>query len=208
MFIEKPATTRSIALRKPIHGVGINDSSYLVHLMNNNRVVNRCPYYKTWENMISRCYRANGKETLPTYEECYVSEEWLVFSVFRKWMAKQDWKGKQLDKDIKVIGNKIYSKDTCLFVTKQINLLLNDRKAARGSCSQGVSKKKGTEKYVAQCGVNGKPQHLGYFSTDKEASKTYRAFKKALIKIIANEPENSGIKNHLLQHADLYQEQV
>ena len=111
-------------------GVGINDADYKVEL---KRVVGRvngkpireidwiCPFYYKWRNMLVRGYSRKLKDRHKTYEECYVCEEWLRFSNFKAWMEQQDWEGKQLDKDLLVIGNKLYSPSTCCFVSRQVN---------------------------------------------------------------------------------------
>jgi hypothetical protein len=41
---------------------------------------------------------------------------------------------------------------------------------------KGVSLKKSTKKFVAQCSVNGKSQHLGFFPTAEAAHAAYVAF--------------------------------
>ena len=75
----------------------------------------------------------------PTYKGCSVSEEWLRFSNFKRWMEKQDWDGKQLDKDILFEGNKVYSAETCVFVTSVVNSFTSDSGAKRGEWLIGVS---------------------------------------------------------------------
>jgi len=104
-----------------------------------NGKVQVCPYYACWNNMLVRCYSRSYLQRHPTYEGCSVEESWLTFSNFKAWMKQQDWKGKFLDKDILVLGNKVYSKDTCLFVSTAINNLLTDCRKSKGSCSLGVS---------------------------------------------------------------------
>ncbi|AUR92613.1 winged helix-turn-helix DNA-binding domain protein [Vibrio phage 1.174.O._10N.261.55.A8] len=77
--------------------------------------------YKTWVNMLGRCYDQKYQTRCPTYVGCSVCKEWHNFQNFAEWMATQDHDGKQLDKDIKVEGNKVYSPDTCTFVTPADN---------------------------------------------------------------------------------------
>ena len=47
--------------------------------------------------------------------------EWHNFQVFAKWFDENYMEGFQLDKDIKIEGNKIYSSGTCLFVSPTNN---------------------------------------------------------------------------------------
>lgn len=137
-FVEVAATSHSFSRRKPVHGVGINDAWYVTH-QEIDGVRSRCPFYVQWANMFVRCYCEKSIARSPTYKGCSVSDEWRVFSVFRKWMETQDWKGKQLDKDLLVSGNKVYSSSTCMFVSPAINCLLSSSEAIRGEFPQGVT---------------------------------------------------------------------
>ena len=106
-----------------VYGVGINDADYVVQKFETIGYVSgkkkqkrvwRCPYYRVWTHMLERCYDVKRQERQPTYKDCSVSTEWLTFSVFKSWMEKQDFEGKQLDKDLLIEGNKIYSAETCV----------------------------------------------------------------------------------------------
>lgn len=130
-FIEIPARKNSLVQRKPIYGVGINDSPYIVTPVIDGKKL-WCPYYQAWVNMMARCYSDKHKKKYPTYIGCSVIKEWRLFSNFRRWMVTQDWQGKQLDKDILVVGNKVYSPDNCMFVTMETNNLVLDGSTIRG----------------------------------------------------------------------------
>jgi hypothetical protein len=119
-FIEKPASKKSIAFRKPVHGVGINDADYEIHPTINGKKA-MCKYYRSWHSMLERCYSKKVQARQPAYKGCTVCDEWLTFSNFKSWMIKQEWQGKALDKDIRVKGNKVYSPETCMFVTAKEN---------------------------------------------------------------------------------------
>ena len=76
-----------------------------------------------WRSMLQRCYMQN--ESQKTYIGCSVVNEWHNFQNFAKWFElnwPKDGGLYELDKDIKVKGNKTYGPDFCLFVTKQENL--------------------------------------------------------------------------------------
>lgn len=77
--------------------------------------------YKTWASMLQRCYDKKFQAGNPTYTDCSVDPEWHNFQNFAEWMSKQDYRGKELDKDIKVKGNEVYSPETCMFVTQAEN---------------------------------------------------------------------------------------
>lgn len=85
--------------------------------------------YKLWSGMFIRCYDPQTHKTHPTYKDCEVDERWWNFQTFcwdiLKLKNYDHWRKSQsayhLDKDIKVKGNKLYSKDTCMFVTAREN---------------------------------------------------------------------------------------
>lgn len=194
-------------MRKPICGVGINDADYVVKPKINGKQI-WCPIYKIWKNMLERCYDKKRHAKNPTYIGSTVSESWLTFSNFKKWMESQDYLGKELDKDIIVPNNKHYSPETCVFVTSEINLLLTDCGATRGKYPIGVSFSKGNNKYVAQCSVNSKHKNLGYYNTPEEASQVYNKFKVNHIRKVALEQDDDRVLNGLFEHAKLIENKI
>lgn len=91
-----------------VYGVGINDADYPVSARDENGKEWRCPFYKTWKNMLARCYSPAFQRNQPLYKGCSVDERWHRFSHFKSWMLEQDWEDKQLDKDRKFEGNQVY----------------------------------------------------------------------------------------------------
>ena len=184
MFIEKPANHNSLRQRKLIHGVGINDAPYIIRpLINGKKVM--CRYYSVWHSMISRCYCKKTQQKSPTYINCSVCDEWLLFSSFKSWMKNQNFKGMCLDKDILINSNKTYSPEFCIFVTQEINNLLLDNPSIRGDHYTGVSFDKARGKYSSSCKRNGKRVGLGRFNSPEEAFKAYKKFKYEVIKEVA-----------------------
>ena len=205
-FIEIPASSNSLLQRRPVCGVGINDSWYATSLKKNGKNY-RCPFYTRWKEMIRRCYSEKFKLAKPTYEGCSVCDEWLTFSNFRKWMKTQDWEGKELDKDLIIAGNKIYGPDRCVFVSVNLNRLLTDNAASRGDHPLGVRFHKSTMKYIADCNIDGKAKYLGLYNTAKQAEYAYLSFKsKLLIEISKGEEalSNKDIQSALLRHAEIF----
>lgn len=90
--------------------------------------------YKCWNHMLSRCYNSKDK----SYKRyggrgVLVCDEWLVYQNFASWYEDNyptDGKKYQLDKDIKIDGNKLYSPDACMFATPAENSI----KALAKSC--------------------------------------------------------------------------
>ena len=139
-----------------VYGVGINDAGYpVVEKSRKGRGSSnkwKCPFWVKWSSMLERCY--SGKHH--PYHSTYVCDEWLTFSNFKSWMEKQDWGGKELDKDL--LGNgKLYSPDTCCFLPKEINTFLID--CNRPLCG------------VTQAGNKFKARCINPFSLNKESSR-------------------------------------
>ena len=151
--------------------------------------------YSVWTNMLNRCYSDKYQKKHPTYKDCYVCEEWLNYSNFKKWYDDNyyeiDGEQMDLDKDILVKGNKTYSPNTCVFVPQNINTLFIKRNKARGKYPIGVYKPNNSNKFIAQCNTfyNGKKQqkYLGLYNTIDDAFNAYKQFKEAEIKQIAEE---------------------
>ena len=148
--------------------------------------------YDTWHDMLRRCYDTKSHEKRPTYIGCEVYEKWLNFQTFAEWYEKNYYEIPDqimnLDKDILIKNNKIYSPDTCVFVPQNINKLFIKCNAIRGDLPIGVVYNKHVKKYEARCRIKGlKTKHLGYYDTSEEAFLAYKNFKENYIKQIANE---------------------
>ena len=198
MFPIKPINKMSLSQRSKVFGVGINDADYLT-TPKINKIQYICPFYAIWKNMLRRCYDSNFHVRQPTYKDCIVCNEWLLFSNFKKWMELQDWKGMQLDKDLLSQGNKTYSPDLCLLVSHKINTLLCNAPATRGSTPQGVSIIQ--NKYiVARCNIGGgNVIYLGTYKTVDAAFNEYKKFKYSIIASVA-ETQKEPIRSALLKY--------
>ena len=181
-----------------VHGVGINDADYVVKpTINGKRLV--CPYYEVWHSMIGRCYYHKYQERQPTYKGCSVSPDWISFMNFRKWMMRQDWLGKQLDKDLLVVGNKVYSPSTCVFVDQITNGFTNTNGRSRGEYPLGVRFHKPSGRFEARCGnpFTKKVEHLGYFTCPNEAHLAWKARKHELANQLADLQTDERVANAL-----------
>ena len=153
----------------------------------------------TWRSMISRCSkeRKNGKDR--TYAECKVCEEWLVFGNFKEWMDSQDWQGKQIDKDILIPGNKIYSPSTCVFVDHRTNSFLTDRRSKRGEWPIGVCFDKHSGKFRAHCGnpFTSKSEKIGRYLDPQEAHLAWKKRKHEFACMLADMQTDERVSSAL-----------
>ena len=195
--------------KKMVHGVGVNDADYVVKKSETIGYVDGkrkkkevwvCPYYRAWGSMLKRCYSDKFQESFPTYAGCSVSEEWLTFSSFKSWMEKQDFEGKQLDKDLLFEGNKVYSAETCVFVNTMVNTFASDRGAARGEWLIGVDWDKRREKFRSKCSnpFSGEQEYLGYFTCEQQAHNAWQVRKLELARLLAAEQEDPRVAKALI----------
>lgn len=195
--------------KKLTYGVGTNDADYVVMKhetigyvdgKQKRKKVWGCPYYQAWMDMLKRCYSAKFQEVYPTYKGCTASDEWLTFSRFREWMVAQDWKGRHLDKDLLFEGNKIYSAETCVFVTPSVNTFANDCGASRGAWLIGVYWNKASEKFLAKCHnpFTKKREHLGLFACEQQAHEAWQKRKLELAHELAAEQTDQRVAKALI----------
>ena len=157
----------------------------------------RCMVYAKWQGMLQRCYDEKLKLKSPTYRDCTVCDEWLIFSNFKAWMDNQDWKGKELDKDLLFAGNKIYSPETCCFIRREANNFIREVSATRGDYPIGVSFNKERGKFKASCAdpINKKKKHIGYFTCPNEAHLAWKKFKHQMSCVLAGmESDKRAVK--------------
>ena len=146
--------------------------------------------YMLWQSMLKRCYSDVCKKKQPTYEGCEVSDKFKSYEYFYEWCHEQVGfgnEGWQLDKDLLVKGNKVYSENTCVFIPTEINSVLIKCTATRGEYLIGVCWHNTNKAFRAMVSKNkGKPENLGYFNTEIEAFNAYKQAKENYIKELAN----------------------
>ena len=146
--------------------------------------------YILWKHMLERCYSDAFKKRCPTYEGCEASYKLKSYEYFYEWCNKQvgfGVDGFELDKDLLIKGNKVYSESTCVFIPKEINLALSTKKSQRGESLIGVYWCKRDKAFKAMVNKNkGRSECLGYFKTELEAFNAYKQAKESFIKEQAN----------------------
>ena len=139
--------------------------------------------YTKWKGMLRRFRDKKYLQKHITYRETSSDTNWHNFQIFSEWF-EQNWKSWmdsswQLDKDILIKGNKIYSPETCCFVPQEINKLFTKNDKFRGDLPIGVSRTKGG----FSANLNGS---FKTFNTPEEAFKAYKTTKEAYIKKVAD----------------------
>jgi len=116
--------------------------------INNGKITKE---YVVWSEMIRRCYAPNAPKKFPAYIGITVCERWHCFQNFcediKYLKGYNEWKnnvGYELDKDILCsqmnISPKIYSLETCMFITHHKNVSEStSRKNLTGFTYIGIS---------------------------------------------------------------------
>ena len=152
--------------------------------------------YKIWSAMLQRCYskKAQSRKRNSTYIDVSVCTEWLLYTTFRDWFDSNYKEGMYLDKDLTVLGSKVYSPITCSFMPNLVNCILWEGSSNKGDYPTGVHKDTQSGRFVAQLSVKGMDRlWLGYHQTWEEAHAKYKLHKEALVKEVATEYYEKGL---------------
>lgn len=170
-----------------------NNKTWNVGIMGEGKYVSRINSIRTkeyiaWDAMLQRCYDSKLHARHPSYKDCTVCEEWLNFQDFAKWFIANNIEGFQLDKDLLIKGNKIYSPENCCFVPQEINLALIKPMNQR-EYPLGVYKHYG--KFVTHIKVNKVSTYKGIFLTIAEAAECYKREKEKQLLNLATKYKNT-----------------
>ena len=142
--------------------------------------------YVLWKDVLRRCYSDDFKKKQPTYKACEVSDKFKSYEYFYEWCHSQigfGVDGFEIDKDLLIKGNKVYSEDSCVFLPAEINMVLVKCTASRGEHLIGVSWHNTKKAFVARVRKNkGKTEWLGVFKTEIEAFNAYKEAKESFVK--------------------------
>ena len=156
--------------------------------------------YNLYMNMIGRV----GKKKF--YEDCSVSENFADFQYFAEWCQNQKYyhaRDCNLDKDLIIRANKLYSEDRCVFIPKSLNIFLSSTKSV-GVCVQGVHFKKENSKFVANIHCNGKHNHIGYFANERQAYEAYAKRKYEIVEEWRNKLLNMDVDTRVISAMNDY----
>lgn len=160
--------------------------------------------YRTWSSLLNRSLYHNTNKSC--YDDIILCDEWKVYENFKKWYDEHYYEIEgeevELDKDLLIKGNKIYSPQTCLFVPQYINNILvnkskqtiTHRKTPKNQSPidndilpVGVTWCNDKKKYRASINYHGKVKNLGRYNTIQEAFNTYKQAKEQYIKDVAEQ---------------------
>jgi hypothetical protein len=161
-------------MKPSIYGVGfIGDGPYQSVLENK-----QSPAYTVWHDMLKRCYKPYDIYHIRNYVDITVSQEWHNFQNFAPWYHSQiDRFGPvdfvwELDKDLLIPGNTMYTPEACLLVPRMINSLMTSAQHARGKYPLGVYRRGKLYEVACRNCMTGKI-HIGTYFTMVEAQNAY-----------------------------------
>lgn len=163
--------------KKLVCGVGINDYDGKINI--NGQDIKS---YKTWRDILNRCYNEKERGKYPTYQNVVVCDEWFYFSNFKKWYDENyRWDlvamgiRLDLDKDLLSGDSKIYSPKTCCFIPHKINGFMTNKRSSNTSGYTGVSWNKKSNKWQVRIRrfIDGKLVNLGSYVNIEDANKMY-----------------------------------
>lgn len=148
--------------------------------------------YNTWCGMLHRCYDENRQEKDKTYRICSVDPLWHNFQNFAHWFVNQKLytlDSSELDKDLLVANNKVYSPTSCCLLPKKINSTLAYKR--EGSSTTGVWFCEEEGKYRVTGYFEGKPKILGRYDHLQEAYDVFKNYKENYVRLLADEFKDS-----------------
>jgi hypothetical protein len=155
--------------------------------------------YTLWHDIKSR---TSCGSKLQDKSPCYKGSlsKFDCFQEFAEWCnneygymeTEENGKFWCIDKDI-LSKDKIYSKETCIFVPAYVNLLFK-RTNNGGEKFLGVHKLRASGRFQAYGVSNNKKVHLGMFDSELEAHRAWQIYR---LKTIEDVMEKGKIKDHL-----------
>ena len=180
----KPDDWSKEQIKPVMYGIGYHGLLYTNHNEES---------YKRWHYIMNRCYSKAIHKLLPNYNGCTVCEEWHNYSNFKLWYDEHVAEINcfddtfEIDKDILIKGNTVYSAETVCFVPKIINSLFCNYKSNNEECPIGTYYEADKKKYRVCMTFMGKKAKLGTFDTAEEAFARYKGYKESFIKKMANQ---------------------
>lgn len=145
---------------------------------------NHIRLYRAWTAMLCRCFDSSKQKA--SYKNCLISDEFLDFQKFASWATTQIGSNQeefQLDKDLLSSEEKIYSRSTCVFIPKKINMAITYGGRDKNSGLIGVVKI--GNYYCAHVGTACKRKYISGFNSPESASEFYKFAKEERIRVLA-----------------------
>lgn len=134
-----------------------------------------------WGGMFERVFVRNG------YEDCRISKRWHCYRRFEEdVMQMENFNSPdfQFDKDLIVLGNRVYGRKYCSFVPQEINKVLLPGRALTTGLPWGVKRGR-PGKFIARIKKENVEHHLGVYDDPQEAHEVFLAAKVKYVRWMA-----------------------
>lgn len=143
--------------------------------------------YSVWSDMLQRVYDPRVQVKKPFYMGSTVDARWHNFQVFADWYSNNpfNYPDYQIDKDILIRGNKVYSPETCCLVPNVINTQFRDMSSymVDNGLPVGVYPSANGKRYRA---IHG-PVKLGTHDTIERAREVYLNYRRRYLYELARQ---------------------
>ncbi|AUR94350.1 hypothetical protein NVP1193O_219 [Vibrio phage 1.193.O._10N.286.52.C6] len=149
--------------------------------------------YECWRGMLRRCYVEKNNKDWERYggKGCTVCRDWHNFQVFHEWYTANAKDGYDIDKDIIVQGNLVYSPEFCNMIPSDLNKMLTfTDKLRKGKLGVHYNKEKGKYMALVQTHLSGIKRK--YFNSEQLAYEFYCKVRTSSIKAAADYYHNKG----------------
>lgn len=142
---------------------------------------------RMWNSMMIRCYDPKKlNEAGKSYRNCTISRDWWNLENFKSWCIDQISAGYyqdgwELDKDLLVKGNTLYSSETCVFLPVRLNQLQQVKKDSEYNWLPGVNFDKSRGKFKSEVNFDGKRYYFPRRETELESFLEYKELKEKLV---------------------------
>jgi hypothetical protein len=147
--------------------------------------------YQRWSGIFYRIFLSKDTNNLSSYHDCRVDDRWCNFQSFAEWYYSQYTHPDEIydiDKDLKVRGNRVYGPDTCLLIPESLNVLIASDKA--NPLAQGISIRH--NKFRARVTIDGVRKTLGNYNSVEDAVAAYRSGRTEAIMSRSNKLHSEG----------------
>jgi hypothetical protein len=146
--------------------------------------------YHLWSGMLQRCYASDYSIINYAYRDVFVEDFLHSYENFYEFVTslKGFHLGYEMDKDLLIKNNKLYSRESICFIPKIINTAIQGGKTnikKQQGLPTGVFYRKDSGKYRAISGEYGKLKHCGQYDNPIDAFNAYKQSKESYLKELA-----------------------
>ena len=185
--------------RSLIYGIGVNDLSI---------VNNKDHFYDTWFNVVKKCNNQSYKVKCQYFQDSFLSNDWVKFSSFKKWMLRQEWSNRIINHRIIDPYNNEFSSDKCCFIPKELTYLFRERHNPKPNGMPYGIFKTPENKFMIRFYYKGESLYLGIYESFIQAQILCKTFRIEEMKKTLPLFNEKRIKDGINYHIHLLDEEI